>query len=270
MQVARLLEPRESRGLLVKLREIVRAVEIERVLSKDEILALYLSLAPYGGNLEGIRAASLAYFGKEPRRLTLGEAALLVALPQSPEVRRPDRAAEIARNARDRVLDRVALAGAVAARRDRAREGGSRAGRAQADAGARAPRGGGRDRGGARAQAPSPHHRRATCSAASKSSRATAPMRSGRRFPSPSWSVDNATGEVLARVGSADYFDDARAGQVDMTQALRSPGSALKPFIYGLAFEDGVVHPETLIDDRPVRATAPTRRRTSTSRSRAP
>ena len=77
-------------------------------LSKDEILALYLSLAPYGGNLEGVRAASLAYFGKEPRRLSLGEAALLVALPQSPEARRPDRGVDNARKARDRVLDRVA------------------------------------------------------------------------------------------------------------------------------------------------------------------
>ena len=92
MQVARLLEPRE-RTFVAKLRQIVRAIEIERKLSKDEILALYLSLAPYGGNLEGIRAASLAYFGKEPRRLTLAESALLVALPQSPEHRRPDRSA---------------------------------------------------------------------------------------------------------------------------------------------------------------------------------
>ena len=65
--------------------------------------------------------------------------------------------------------------------------------------------------------------------------------------------VDNATGEVLARVGSPDYFDEHRAGQVDMTQALRSPGSTLKPFIYGLGFEDGFIHPETLIEDRPVR-----------------
>jgi penicillin-binding protein 1C len=65
--------------------------------------------------------------------------------------------------------------------------------------------------------------------------------------------LDNATGEVLARVASSDYFDQRRAGQVDMTQALRSPGSALKPFIYGLAFEDGLAHPETLIEDRPVR-----------------
>src|SRR6202030_3854483 len=65
--------------------------------------------------------------------------------------------------------------------------------------------------------------------------------------------VDNASGEVLARVGSPDYFDHRRAGQVDMTRAVRSPGSTLKPFIYGLAFEDGFVHPESLIDDRPIR-----------------
>ena len=89
MQVARLLEPRSERSFIAKLRQIVRAIQLERTLSKDEILALYFSLAPYGGNLEGIRAASLAYFGKEPRRLTLAESALLVALPQSPEVRRP-------------------------------------------------------------------------------------------------------------------------------------------------------------------------------------
>ncbi|HEV8016673.1 MAG TPA: transglycosylase domain-containing protein, partial [Stellaceae bacterium] len=89
MQVARLLEPRSNRNLAAKLRQIVRAVEIERTLSKDDILSLYLDLAPYGGNIEGIRAASLTYFGKEPRRLTLAEAALLVALPQSPEARRP-------------------------------------------------------------------------------------------------------------------------------------------------------------------------------------
>ena len=108
MQVARLLEPRSNRNLAAKLRQIVRAVEIERALSKDDILSLYLDLAPYGGNIEGIRAASLTYFGKEPRRLTLAEAALLVALPQSPEARRPDRSMAAARAARDRVLDRFA------------------------------------------------------------------------------------------------------------------------------------------------------------------
>ena len=107
MQVARLMEPRDSRSFFAKFRQMTRALQLEFALSKRDILSLYLTLAPYGGNLEGIRAASLSYFGKEPRRLTLGEAALLVALPQSPEVRRPDRNAAVARAARDRVLDRV-------------------------------------------------------------------------------------------------------------------------------------------------------------------
>jgi penicillin-binding protein 1C len=108
MQVARLLEPRQERTFSAKLRQVVRADEIERVLGKDQVLALYLELAPYGGNIEGIRAASLAYFGGEPKHLSLGEAALLVALPQSPEERRPDRSPGVARAARDRVLDRFA------------------------------------------------------------------------------------------------------------------------------------------------------------------
>ena len=91
MQLARLIEPRESRSFGQKLRQIFRAVQIERRLSKPEILERYLTLAPYGGNLEGVRAASLAWFGKEPKRLSVSEAALLVALPQLPERRRPDR-----------------------------------------------------------------------------------------------------------------------------------------------------------------------------------
>src|SRR4051812_36158000 len=251
MQVARLLEPRE-RTWLAKLRQMVRAIEIEQKLGKDEVLALYLSLAPYGGNLEGIRAASLAYFGKEPRRLTLAESALLVALPQSPEQRRPDRSVDNARSARDRVLDRVAAAGVV-----------------PADEVARAK------------LEPVPNHRKPMPMLAPHAADAViaaAPGRSLHRLSIDSAlqrnleelardraralgpqisvaiiAVDHATGEVLARVASADYFDASRAGQVDMTQALRSPGSTLKPFIYGLGFEDGLIHPETLIEDRPVR-----------------
>ena len=113
MQVARLLEPRAHRSFGAKLRQATRALQLEHALNKDEILGLYLTLAPYGGNLEGVRAASLSYFGKEPRHLTLAEAALLVALPQSPELRRPDRHAEEAREARNRVLARAAAAGVV-------------------------------------------------------------------------------------------------------------------------------------------------------------
>ncbi len=82
MQVARLVEPRGERSLKAKLRQIARAIELERRLGKDGVLRLYLALAPYGGPVEGLRAASLAYFGREPARLTLAEAALLVALPR--------------------------------------------------------------------------------------------------------------------------------------------------------------------------------------------
>src|SRR6202011_5520313 len=113
MQLARLMEPRRERSVYAKLRQMVRAVQIERQLSKDQILDLYLALAPFGGNLEGIRAASIAYFSKEPKRLSLAEAALLVALPQSPERRRLDRYPDVARAARDRVLDRMVEQGGL-------------------------------------------------------------------------------------------------------------------------------------------------------------
>jgi penicillin-binding protein 1C len=252
MQVARLLEPRSERSFTAKLRQMVRAVEIERALTKDEILALYLSLAPYGGNLEGVRAASLAYFGKEPRRLTLGEAALLVALPQSPEQRRPDRSTEAVRRARDRVLDRVAASGRVPADEiARAKQEPVPDGRRPmpmlaphaADA--------------VVAAAPDRSYHRLTIDATlQKNLEELARERARALGPDISvaiLAVDHATGEVLARVASADYFDIRRAGQVDMTQALRSPGSTLKPFIYGLGFEDGLIHPDTLIEDRPIR-----------------
>ena len=111
MQVARLIEGKHERTGSAKLRQIIGALQLERHLSKKEILALYLRLAAFGGNIEGVRAASLAYFGKEPRRLSVGEAALLVALPQSPEQRRPDRNPKAARAARDRVLERAVGAG---------------------------------------------------------------------------------------------------------------------------------------------------------------
>jgi penicillin-binding protein 1C len=252
MQVARLLEPRAARSVPAKLRQIVRAIQLEQTLSKDEILALYLSLAPYGGNLEGVRAASLAYLGKEPKRLTLGEAALLVALPQSPEQRRPDRFVDAARGARDRVLARAAAAGAVASDEvERAKREPVPEGRRPlptlaphaADA--------------ALASAPGRHVYRLTIEATlQRNLEELARERARALGPDISvaiLAVDHASGEVLARVASADYFDSRRAGQVDMTTALRSPGSALKPFIYGLGFEDGFVHPDTLIEDRPVR-----------------
>src|SRR6516165_9801593 len=112
MQAVRLLEP-HPRSFARKLGEMAKALALERAMSKDEVLGLYLSLAPFGGNLEGVRAASLAYFGKEPARLSATEAALLVAIPRSPERLRPDRHPEAARAARDRVLARMAEAGVI-------------------------------------------------------------------------------------------------------------------------------------------------------------
>lgn len=256
MQVARLLEPRANRTFLAKLRQIVRAVEIERALSKDQILSLYLELAPYGGNIEGIRAASLAYFGKEPRSLTLGQDALLVALPQSPELRRPDRFPGAARLARDRVLDRYAAADKVPAdeitfAKSEAMPTARRAMPMLAPHAA--------DH--AHAAEPGKNIILLTIDAVMQKSLqelARERVRTLAQTLGPDVSlammvVDNATGEVLAHVGSPGYFDRRRAGEVDMTQALRSPGSTLKPFIYGIGFEDGFIHPQTLIDDRPQR-----------------
>ena len=252
MQVARLLEPREHRSLSAKLRQVARAFELEAALSKDEILALYLTLAPYGGNLEGIRAASLAYFGKEPRRLSLGEAALLVALPQSPELRRPDRFTNVARAARDRVLDRVAAAGAVP-RDEIARAKAEKVPHARKALPVLAPHAADQV---VVAESATRIHRLTIEAFLQKSLEDLARERAHALGPEISVAivaVDNASGEVRARVAAADYFDARRAGQVDMTNALRSPGSTLKPFIYGLGFEDGLLHPETLIEDRPAR-----------------
>ncbi|MBE0553113.1 MAG: transglycosylase domain-containing protein, partial [Rhodobacteraceae bacterium] len=124
MQVARLLEESGTGRVSGKLRQMRVAWALERRLSKDQILALYLHLAPYGGNLEGIRAATIAWFGKEPRRLTPAEIALLVAIPQSPEARRPDRSVARATDARDRVLTRLEGGGLIDA--DQARPPGGR------------------------------------------------------------------------------------------------------------------------------------------------
>jgi murein L,D-transpeptidase YcbB/YkuD len=113
MQVARLLDNQYRRTPTVKLRQIVRAIQLERALTKKQILRLYLGLAPFGGRIKGVRAASLKFFGKEPHQLSVGEAALLVALPQAPEARRPDRDAEAALRARNFVLKTVAAAGVL-------------------------------------------------------------------------------------------------------------------------------------------------------------
>ncbi|OAP39429.1 penicillin-binding protein 1C [Sinorhizobium americanum] len=250
MQVARLIEPRERRTWTAKLLQVARAIQIERRLSKDQILNLYLTHAPYGGNLEGVRAASLAWFGEEPRRLSVGEAALLVALPQLPEKRRPDLNLAAADAARERVLGRAAVAKVIGK------------GEAERAAMTAIPT--------RRLQLPAhaAHLAEAALRKAPKALRhettlrreiqrgLEAVAREGAERLGPKVSVamvmaDVKTGWIIGEVGSADYFDASRSGWIDMTRVIRSPGSTLKPFIYGLAFEEGLVGQETIIEDRP-------------------
>jgi penicillin-binding protein 1C len=250
MQVARLVEQEPTRNLAGKIRQIVHADLLEQQLTKEQILTLYLTLAPYGGNIEGIRAASLAYFGKEPARLTTAESALLVALPQSPEARRPDRDPAAARAARDMVLDRMVSADVI-----------------------------GIEEAAAAKQEPIPEARREFPMLAAHLAEAAVKVRPNARQidltvdrrlqatleklgasraqqlgPKVSVAIvvaDQATGNILASVGSAGLFAAESDGFIDMTSAVRSPGSTLKPLIYGLAFELGLAHPESMIEDRP-------------------
>ncbi len=251
MQVARLLEQSGTGQWPGKLRQLRVALALERRLDKADILGLYLTLAPYGGNIEGVRAASLSYFGKEPLRLTPAQAALLVALPQSPEARRPDRAAGAALAARDRVLDRLAGAGVLS--EDAAQAAKSEPVPQQRIAfPALAPHL--TDR--ARATYPARLRHDLTLDAALQhkiEALALDAVRDhGTRLSVAILIADHRSGEILASVGSAGLDQDARQGFVDMTPALRSPGSTLKPLVYALAFDRGLAHPETLIDDRPV------------------
>ncbi len=247
MQVARLLEPR-PRTLGSKLIEMARAVQLEHRFDKRQILSMYLTLAPYGGNLEGIRAAAHAYLGKEPDDLTLTEAALLVALPQSPERRRPDLAPEVARDAATRVLRRAADAGVIPL--------------AEAEAASlsalplkRLPMPDAADHLARREAAARPEE---------PVVRMTIDGRLQRRVDEMAREVIRRQGDQAAVAVIVAEIDgrrvrayvggqgrDAPAGFVDLARGIRSPGSTLKPFIYALAFDDGIVRPDTRIDDLP-------------------
>ncbi|MDW8479846.1 MAG: transglycosylase domain-containing protein [Xanthomonadales bacterium] len=183
MQTARLLEPM-PRGLLGKLRQSLRALQLEWRLSKEEILELYLAFAPFGGNLSGLRAASLAYLGKEPERLSHAEAALLAVLPKAPSRLRPDRHPEAARAARDRLLARLAAEGIWPGGGGRARPRRARSRPAPAvPARGRAPRGGGSPRRAGRCQAPST----GSSSGGARPCSPPASRRAPRAWPARSW-----------------------------------------------------------------------------------
>ena len=255
MQTVRLMQPR-PRTAVSKIVEAFRAIQLERLLGKDEILEYYLNQAPFGGNLVGAEAASLCYFGKHARDLTLAESALLAGLPQSPTRYRPDRHPDRARVRRDHVLDRMHACGFISPEE-----------LARAKAEPVSVR---------RHRLPfiAPHFSQlvSRLNPGEKTLRTTLDRRLQRlceaalrdacdrlRPPGelrpagvPNGSiviVENSTAAVRAMAGSCDFFSLEDAGQVNGAIARRSPGSALKPFTYALAFDRGICSPGTILAD---------------------
>jgi len=249
MQVARLLDP-HSRTFSGKLKQLWRTAQLEWHLSKDEILTLYLNRAPFGGTLQGVAAASWAYLGKHPSQLSRSEAALLAVLPQAPSRLRPDRHPERAQVARDKVLERLAQfavwpeQAVVEAKQEQV------------------------------LLAPRKEPRLAPLLARRLYQRSRqqplikslidAPLQQRleellqgwkARLPQASSAavlvVESETMAVRAYLGSLDFDDAKRFGHVDMVRAQRSPGSTLKPFLYALAMDDGLIHSESLLQDVP-------------------
>ena len=250
MQVARLLDP-HSRTLPGKLRQVWRTAQLEWHLSKRQILELYLNRAPFGGTLQGVAAASWAYLGKSPLQLTPAEAALLAVLPQAPSRLRPDRHPERARLARDKVLQRLGEYQVWPQQR---------IAEAQEEPLLLAPR-------QEPALAPllarrlnradSPPLIHTTLDAALQRRLEDLLLGWRARLPERTSAailvVESQNMAVRAYLGSVDLGDERRFGHVDMITALRSPGSTLKPFLYGMAMDDGLIHSESLLQDVPRR-----------------
>ena len=247
MQVARIIDP-TPRTLRGKLHQILRALQLEAHETKNEILTLYLNYAPMGGVLEGVEAASRGYLGKSSHDLSVSEAALLTVLPQRPSDWRPDRFPERARMARDKVLtrmqgrwpkDQVADAISEPVVAISVREP------------LLAP---------LFAERLKRQHPRATSVTSTIDAHIQEVVEHllGDRVrnlpPHVSMAalvLDNQTGAVLGYAGSADFSDDERFSYIDMVRAERSPGSALKPFLYGFALDAGLIHSESLLTDVP-------------------
>jgi penicillin-binding protein 1C len=251
MQIARMAEPK-SRTIFAKSREAFRAVQLTLHTTKRQQLEAYFNMAPYGGNVEGIGAASRVYFGKEPRQLSIGEIAFLTTLPRQPNRFDPLRDHARATRARDRVLRQLRDRGAFTA--------------AQVAQAMRQPLP------RARRKAPfvaphfcdyaiahAPGRTRVFTTLDPRIQQAAEEQVRGRIASLRAWGVeqtalvviDNDTRDVVAMVGSAAFFDPQRQGQVNGAVARRSPGSTLKPFLYAKAFDDGTIVPDSILLDIP-------------------
>ncbi|MEM8576490.1 MAG: penicillin-binding protein 1C [Pseudomonadota bacterium] len=239
MQAARLVENSGTGAWRGKIRQMRVAWALEARLTKAQILGLYLQHAPYGGPVEGIRSGARAWFGKAPRRLRAEEAALLIALPQAPETRRPDRHPDAAMQARNRVLARLDLPASSAKVPERMTAL-PRLAPHLTDA----------------LHAADPARQRIDTSLDAGVQRALQTLAAEAVQTQPKGVsaailvADHRTGQIRASVGSARYAP-GRLGFVDMTRAVRSPGSTLKPLIFALAFDAGLAHPETILRDVP-------------------
>lgn len=249
MQVARILEPHEK-NVAGKLQQMFRALQLEWHYSKDEILTYYLNYAPFGGTIEGVEAASFTYLGKSSKDLTASEAAMLAVLPQAPSWNRPDLYPERAKAQRDKLLDRLAEFDVWPAnfideikQEEVWAEYNTQpvlAPLLSRELMSRYP------------------NQRLIKTAIDRNLQTELELsvsdyiRGKEKGLSAAVIVmDNAISMPLAYIGSADFANPERAGYVDMTKATRSPGSTLKPFIYGLALDKGLIHSESLLFDVP-------------------
>lgn len=252
MQVARMIEPKE-RTVMSKLIEMFRALQLELHYSKDEILTLYFNHAPYGGNIVGVGAASWAYFGKAPAQLSRGEAALLAAIPNSPNRHRPDVNPQGARSARDRVLRLQQACGDMTPAEVLA-AGSENIPERRRDLPFSTPHLAEylRRTYPDRERLATTIDRRAQELAEVTLLQHVAGLQGRDISNGAVVIIDNRSHRLLALAGSQNFFDSTAFGQVNGALSPRSPGSALKPFVYAQALDRGVISPRSLLNDVPV------------------
>lgn len=248
MQIAKLMEPKR-RTIGAKIIEALRAIQLEERYSKRQLLELYLNLVPMGGNIEGVGAAAYLYFGKPAACLSAGECALLIGIPKSPNRYRPDRRGAEAAGQRDLVLRRVAASlGLTPAELGEAQSmtvpGGRRANPMELPELVQRTR----------QLGPSFCKTYTVDMELQRFCRGLLEGTMAKFRPNNCHNgalivVDNRTMEVLAYVGSADFRDSVHCGQINCANISRSPGSLLKPFLYALGVERGLITPRTALYD---------------------